>query len=100
MAHCVVPASSSRLLKHEKLVVTENITLDGVIDASEGWFAPAGDEEVDQSDLNEALREQRPRGELELDSADLGGSGLRFLVRDERGMIGSRRSFAPQPATR
>jgi dihydrofolate reductase len=41
-----------------KLVVTENITLDGVIDASEGWFAPAGDEEVDQSDLNEALREQ------------------------------------------
>jgi hypothetical protein len=41
-----------------KLVVTENITLDGVIDASEGWFAPVGDEEVDQSDLNEALREQ------------------------------------------
>ena len=41
-----------------KLVVTENITLDGVIDASEGWFAPAGDEEVDQSDINEALREQ------------------------------------------
>ena len=41
-----------------KLVVTENITLDGVIDASEGWFAPAGDGEVDQSDLNEALREQ------------------------------------------
>jgi dihydrofolate reductase len=41
-----------------KLVVTENITLDGVIDASEGWFAPAGDEEVDQSDLNAALREQ------------------------------------------
>jgi len=58
-------------------------------------------EEVDQSDLNEALREQRPRGELELDSADLGGSGLRFLVRDERGMIGSRPSFfAPRPATR
>ena len=41
-----------------KLVVTENITLDGVIDASEGWFAPAGTEEVDQSDLNTALREQ------------------------------------------
>ena len=40
-----------------KLVVTENITLDGVIDASEGWFAPAG-AEVDQSDLNAALREQ------------------------------------------
>jgi dihydrofolate reductase len=41
-----------------KLVVTENITLDGVIDASEGWFSPAGDEEVDQSDITEALREQ------------------------------------------
>ena len=22
------------------LVITENITLDGVVDASEGWFAP------------------------------------------------------------
>ncbi|HEV8248997.1 MAG TPA: dihydrofolate reductase family protein [Gaiellaceae bacterium] len=41
-----------------KLVVTENITLDGVIDASEGWFAPAGAEDVDQSDLNTTLREQ------------------------------------------
>jgi hypothetical protein len=40
------------------LVVTENITLDGVIDATEGWFAPAGEEDVDQSDLNEALRQQ------------------------------------------
>ena len=40
-----------------KLVVTENITLDGVIDASEGWFAPAGDEEIDQSDIVETLRE-------------------------------------------
>jgi dihydrofolate reductase len=41
-----------------KLVVTENITLDGVIDASEGWFEAAGAEDVDQSDLNSALREQ------------------------------------------
>jgi dihydrofolate reductase len=41
-----------------KLAATENITLDGVIDASEGWFAPVGDEGVDQSDLNEALFEQ------------------------------------------
>jgi dihydrofolate reductase len=41
-----------------KLVVTENITVDGVIDASEGWFAAAGEDGVDQSDLNEALREQ------------------------------------------
>jgi len=43
VAHCAAPGSSSRLPKHEKLVVTENTTLDGVIDASEGWFAPAGD---------------------------------------------------------
>jgi dihydrofolate reductase len=40
------------------LVVTENITLDGVIDASEGWFSVANDQEVDQSDLLAALREQ------------------------------------------
>ena len=41
------------------LVVTENITLDGVIDASEGWFAPAGADEVGRSDQTEALTEQR-----------------------------------------
>jgi dihydrofolate reductase len=42
------------------LIVTENITLDGVIEATEGWFAPAGDDpEVDQADVEEALREQR-----------------------------------------
>ncbi len=40
------------------LVVTENITLDGVIDASAGWFSVADDAEVDQSDLVAALREQ------------------------------------------
>jgi dihydrofolate reductase len=41
------------------LIVTENITLDGVIDASEGWFEVAdGDAEVDQSDLVAALAEQ------------------------------------------
>jgi dihydrofolate reductase len=40
------------------LVVTENITLDGVIDASEGWFSPAEDGDVDQSDVIAALREQ------------------------------------------
>lgn len=40
------------------LAVTENITLDGVIDATDGWFAPAGEGNVDQSDLNEALRQQ------------------------------------------
>jgi dihydrofolate reductase len=41
------------------LIVTENITLDGVIDASAGWFSPAGAEDVDHSDLIAALTEQR-----------------------------------------
>ena len=27
--------------------------MDGVIDARKGWFAPSGEEDVDQSDLNE-----------------------------------------------
>jgi dihydrofolate reductase len=45
-------------LSMRRLVVTENITLDGVIDAREGWFSPAGGEEVDHSDINEALRQQ------------------------------------------
>lgn len=35
-----------------KLVVTENITIDGVIDATGGWFDPT-DDTVDQSDLTE-----------------------------------------------
>lgn len=39
------------------LIITENITVDGVIDAAEGWFGPAGDE--DQSDLIAALAAQR-----------------------------------------
>ena len=41
------------------LVVSENITLDGVIDAAEGWFEPAGDEETDQTDVIGALTDQR-----------------------------------------
>jgi dihydrofolate reductase len=40
------------------LAVTENITLDGVIDASEGWFSVVDDPGVDQSDLQATLREQ------------------------------------------
>jgi dihydrofolate reductase len=40
------------------LVVTENITLDGVIDATEGWFSPAEDG-TDQSDLVGAIAEHR-----------------------------------------
>ena len=41
------------------LIVTENITLDGVIDASAGWFTPAGAGDVDDSDVNALLTEQR-----------------------------------------
>lgn len=41
-----------------KLVVTENITLDGVIDMAEGWFDPL-DEDVDQSDITSANTEHR-----------------------------------------
>jgi dihydrofolate reductase len=40
------------------LVVTENITLDGVIDATGGWFDVTDNPEVDQSDLPGALGEQ------------------------------------------
>lgn len=39
------------------LIVTQNVTLDGVIDAAAGWFAPSGDEEADGSDQIEANRE-------------------------------------------
>ena len=41
-----------------KLVVTENITLDGVIDMAGGWFDPL-DEDVDQSDITAATTEHR-----------------------------------------
>lgn len=42
-----------------KLVVTENVTLDGVIDASGGWFSPAGDDGTDQSDIVAAIAGHR-----------------------------------------
>ncbi len=41
------------------LIITENITLDGVIDAAEGWFVPSGEEDVDESDIIAALAEHR-----------------------------------------
>jgi dihydrofolate reductase len=41
------------------LVITENITLDGVIDAAGDWFSPTGREDVDQSDLVAAIAEHR-----------------------------------------
>jgi dihydrofolate reductase len=40
------------------LIVTENITIDGVIDASTGWFAAAGGK-GDMSDVETALARQR-----------------------------------------
>ena len=41
-----------------KLVVTENMTLDGVIDMAQGWFDPLA-EDVDQSDIAAANREHQ-----------------------------------------
>ncbi|MFC4909200.1 dihydrofolate reductase family protein [Actinomadura gamaensis] len=40
------------------LVVTENITLDGVVDAAGGWFAVASESGVDDSDMLDELRAQ------------------------------------------
>ena len=40
------------------VIVTQNITLDGVIESTEGWFDPAGGED-DESDVETALRKQR-----------------------------------------
>lgn len=44
------------------LVVTENITLDGVIDASGDWFSPTENVE-DVADIAAALAEQRDRAD-------------------------------------
>lgn len=41
-----------------RLVVTENITVDGVIDLAGGWFDPLA-EDVDQSDITAANAEHR-----------------------------------------
>ncbi|MDA0167892.1 dihydrofolate reductase family protein [Solirubrobacter taibaiensis] len=42
------------------LVITQNITLDGVIDAAGDWFGPANDDDAwDESDLIQAQTEQR-----------------------------------------
>jgi hypothetical protein len=35
-----------------ELIVTENITVDGVIEITKGWFDPAGPTGVDTSDLH------------------------------------------------
>jgi dihydrofolate reductase len=45
-----------------KLVVSENMTVDGVIDLEDGWFSPPGVEsDLDTSDLEAALREHMAR---------------------------------------
>lgn len=44
------------------LIVTENITLDGVIEADDR-FSPAGAADVDMSDLEDALRDQREQAD-------------------------------------
>ncbi|MFE0131700.1 dihydrofolate reductase family protein [Streptomyces sp. NPDC059037] len=41
-----------------KLVVTENVTLDGVMDMAGGWFDPL-DKETDRSDITAATAEHR-----------------------------------------
>jgi len=40
-----------------KLVVTENITLDGVIEALDGWFTPSGADGEDTSDIEQVQQE-------------------------------------------
>lgn len=40
------------------LVITQNITLDGVVDATEGWFMPADGDDVDRSAEEAVLAEQ------------------------------------------
>jgi dihydrofolate reductase len=40
-----------------KLVVTQNITLDGVIDAAGGWFSP-GDDSGELAEVTSVLQEQ------------------------------------------
>jgi dihydrofolate reductase len=44
-----------------ELVVTENITLDGVIDVTGGWFDPTTDEEVDESDVLATVQAEMAR---------------------------------------
>jgi dihydrofolate reductase len=43
-----------------RLVITENITLDGVIEAVSDWFSPAGDES-DMSDIRAELKKMMER---------------------------------------
>jgi dihydrofolate reductase len=46
-----------------RIVVTENTTVDGVIDAEGGWFDPADGSDVDRSDELAVLQEQMTASE-------------------------------------
>lgn len=46
-----------------KIVITQNITVDGVIDMSSGWFNPA-DPDADQSDLIAVNREHQAQADV------------------------------------
>jgi dihydrofolate reductase len=46
-----------------KIVITQNLTADGVMDMSGGWFDPAADD-VDQSDLIEVNRAHQDAADL------------------------------------
>ena len=54
----LIPPQCGKTRRMRDLIVTENITIDGVIDAAGGWFAPAGGQD-DVADLEAALLEQR-----------------------------------------
>jgi hypothetical protein len=38
-----------------KLAVAEDLTVEGVINSSVGWFIPSSEEDVDQPDVDEVL---------------------------------------------
>lgn len=41
-----------------KLIVTENITLDGVVEATGGWFTPGDDDDQELAEVTSVLQEQ------------------------------------------
>jgi hypothetical protein len=59
------------------LIVTENITLDGVIEMTGDWFSPAAQAEADQSGPVAALREQRDAADAAMRSRRCGAPRAR-----------------------
>lgn len=45
------------------LAITQNITVDGVIELADDWFRPAGSDGDDQADVLQALQEQDSRSD-------------------------------------